>query len=475
MKTRIRLLAVMMFLMNWSAFCQGRATVFDGVHVLPMDQERVLENVTVVVRNGVISEIGPVGNVTFPAGSLQIDARGKYLIPGLIDMHTHLFSDYEFPDSLAKDELAIMLANGITSIRLMIGTPEQLVLREQVAKGGLHGPRMYVASPQISGRSFGAIFNGRVVTTPEEARRAVRDFKKAGYDFIKLTFFISLPVYEAVIETAKEVGIRVIGHVDPQVGLTRALEAGQQVEHLDGYFEAVIADNAPSKASVSGVSVWRMQNWESLDHIDERKILQVASATAKAGVWSCPTLTFLKLAFGVGQSDEEIQTRPDYAFLPEKLRAEMEVPRRRFWSSPPSEARRATYVGVRNKLVKAIHQAGGKIMAGSDAPEWYLLYGYTLHREIKNLVEAGLTPYAALEAATRNPAEFLNALGEIGTVEVGKRADLVLLEGNPLTDISNTERSAGVMVGGRWMPKAELDQLLGEIAPRFQAAFLKKR
>jgi imidazolonepropionase-like amidohydrolase len=447
------------------------AVAFVNVNVIPMTGERVLPDQTVVVRDGRIASIGPSKRTRAPKDALVVDGRGLYLMPGLVDMHSHLFSDDEFPDELAGDELAIMLANGVTTIRLMIGTPEHLVLRERVKQGELLGPTIYAASPQLAGRSFGNHFNGRAVTNADEASRAVRDFKAAGYDFIKLTFWISRPVYDAVIETAKEVGIRVIGHVDPQVGLTRALEARQQIEHLDSYFEAVLADNSPLKVSVSGTSVWRMPNWESMDYIDENKIQQVAKATVKAGVWSCPTLTFLKLAFGTGQTDEEIQTRPDYRFIPQKLRDEMAGPRQHFWQAPPTAERRQKYVSVRNKLVKALYDAGGKIMAGSDAPEWYLLYGYTLHRELRNLVEAGLPPYAALEAATRNPAEFFGALDQTGTVETGKRADLLLLEANPLADVSNTERRAGVMARGRWLPQSELQQMLDRIAPRFQAAF----
>jgi imidazolonepropionase-like amidohydrolase len=273
-----------------------------------------------------------------------------------------------------------------------------------------------------------------------------------------------------VSEVAKEAGIRVVGHVDLRVGLQRALEAGQQIEHLDSYMEAVLKDDSPMNVSVSDSGVGRKANWESLDYVDERKVAEVSRATAKAGVYTCPTLTFFKLSFAIKHSDEEIRARPDYRFFPPEFSKSRHAARQRFWTSPPTLERREKYIRIRNQMVKGIHDAGGKIMAGSDTPELFLLYGFTLHRELKNLVEAGLTPYAALEAATRTPAEFLNALGEAGIIGRGKRADLVLLKANPLEDISNTEKRAGVMARGRWMPEADLKKTLDEIAPRFQAA-----
>jgi len=449
---------------------QDGATVFENVNVIPMDRERVLKNQTVVVRAGRIEQIGDAAKVKGPAQALHIDGRGKYLVPGLIDMHTHLFSDEEFPQRLAVDELAIMIANGVTTIRLMTGTPAQLGLRAKVAKGEQLGPTIYAASPQLAGQAYGKVWNGFVVTTPQQAQQAVRASKASGYDFIKLTTAITRPVYDAVIETSREEGLRVIGHVDPRVGTAHALEVGQQIEHLDSYMESVLKDDAPMKVSVSDYGVWKKPNWESLDYVDERKVIALAKATARAGVYSTPTLTFFKLCFVVPQSDAEIRARPDYRFYPEKLRERLFTAHRKFWTEPPSAERRERYQRIRNLLVKTIHDAGGKIMAGSDAPELFLVYGFTLHRELQNLVAAGLSPYAALEAATRTPAEYLKGLDTFGTIERGKRADLLLLDGNPLQDITNTERRAGVMVRGRWLPQAELRKLLDEVAERFAAA-----
>ena len=447
---------------------RGRAIAFENVNVIPMDRERVLRGQTVVVRDGLIAAVGDAKKVRVPRGAQRIDGRGKYLLPGLVDMHTHLFSDDDFPEELAGDELALMLANGVTTIRLMIGTPEHLAMRRRVEAGELLGPALYVASPELTGRvPRGGVFNGRTVKTADEARAAVRDFKAAGYDFIKLTTDITPEVYTAVTEAARESGVRVVGHVDLRVGLRRALAAGQQIEHLDSYMEAVLRDDAPTKVSVSDVGVWRKLNWASLDYVDDRKVEEVARATAAAGVYTCPTLTFFKLTFAVEPSEDEIRARPDYRYFPAPMRESRHAAMKRFWTEPPTAERRRRYQSVRDRLVKAIHESGGKIMAGSDTPELFLLYGFTLHRELRNLVEAGLSPYSALEAATRNPAEYLRALDRFGTVSPGRRADLILLEANPLDSIANTERRAGVMVRGRWMPETELRAMRDRVAEKF--------
>ncbi|HEX2081611.1 MAG TPA: amidohydrolase family protein [Longimicrobium sp.] len=472
--TRIRsssgiLLGALLALSPAIAAAQG-AVAFTHVSVIPMDRERVLPDQTVLVRGGRIVSIGPAASVQVPADARRVDGTGRFLIPGLADMHAHLLSDGAVPDSVAPDELRIMLANGVTTARLMIGTPEQFPLRAAVARGEVPGPTLFLASPQFAGRVYGdpRHFNGRAVATPEQARAAVREVHAAGYDFVKLTVFISPAVYDAVVDEAARLGIRVIGHVDPQVGLARALAAGQQIEHLAMYLEAALRDGAPMTSSVSDYFVYRPANWESLDWIDDAKIDSLGRATAAAGVWTSPTLTFFKLAFGVGQPDEEVRARPDFAVLPDSLRRQMFEGRDYFWRNPPSAERRARYVEARNRMVRAIWQAGGRILAGSDSPELFLVYGWTLHRELESLVEAGLTPWAALEAATRNPAEWLGTLAESGTVEPGKRADLVLLDANPLADIRNTQRIAGVMRAGRWYPAADLARMIDESSARIR-------
>ncbi|HEV2803061.1 MAG TPA: amidohydrolase family protein [Pyrinomonadaceae bacterium] len=443
-------------------------TAFVGVNVIPMDRERVLRDQTVIVRGGVIAEIGDAKRVRVPREARQIDARGKFLIPGLTDMHVHLFTDEEYPDALAEDELKVIIAQGVTTIRLMTGTPEQLVLRARAARGEIVAPTIYAASPQFTGRKAN---NAYVVADAQAARQSVRRAKQDGYDYLKLTTFLSPEVYDAIIDEAARQNIRVVGHADSRsVGLARALKAGQQIEHLDSYLEALVPADSPVKGSVSDLYIYQPKNWESLDVLDEGKIPEIARATVRANPFSVPTLYFFKTTFGNLRSEESIKAQPDLRFYPQKTVDLYLGHNKRYQTQAASPERRARYVAVRNKIVKAIHDAGGKILAGSDTPEWLLLYGYTLHRELRALSEAGLSNYAALAAATRNPAEFFGTLNATGMIERGKRADLVLLEADPLTDIANTERRAGVMLKGRWFTQAELDKTLDEIAPRFRHA-----
>jgi imidazolonepropionase-like amidohydrolase len=467
---------IIVLLFVLSVFIPARAqtqTAFVDVNVIPMDKERVLQHQTVIVRNGVITEIGDVKRIKIPAGAQRIDGAGKFLIPGLTDMHVHLFTDDEFPDELAEDELRIMIAYGVTTIRLMTGTPEQLLLRRKSAAEEIVAPAIYAASPQFTGRKS---TNAHVVTTEAEARAAVSKSKQEGYDFIKVTTYLKPEVYEAIVDEAAKQNIRVVGHADSRtVGLTRALKAKQQIEHLDSYLEALLPESSPIKGSVSDIYLYNPKNWESIDYLDESKIPEIARQTVNSNPFVVPTLHLFKFTFGKGRSEESFMAQPDIRFYPKKVvDLWMGVSKKYLSTAAPIE-KREKYIGIRNKLVKAIYDAGGHVMAGSDTPEWLMLYGHTLHLELVDLRDAGLSNYAALEAATRNPALFFGTLNKTGTIEKGKRADLVLLEANPLDDIANTQKRAGVMLNGKYYQQSEMNKWLDEIAPRFQHALDERK
>lgn len=394
-------LVILLFVLTAIVHCaNAQTTAFVGVNVIPMDRERVLANQTVVVRDGRIAAIGDAGKTSVPKDALRIDAAGKYIIPGLVDMHTHLMSDDNFPDELAPDELRIMVANGVTTCRFMIGTPEQLALRSRSAKGEIIAPTIYSASPHLTGREQG---NDFVVTTPDEAREAVRKSKAAGYDFIKITTFLPSLLYETAVDEAAKQKIRVVGHADSRfVTVPRAWKAGQQIEHLDGYLEMLLRDDAPMKGSVSDIYIYNPKNWDSLNYIDEAKIAWAAKMTVASNPYVDPTQHFMKNTFGLPRSEESIRAQPDFRFYPEKTQTFYIDYLKRTPLNKVSVEQRARWVEIRNKLIKAIHDAGGKIMAGSDTPEFLWLYGFTMHRELKALAEAGLPNYAVLAAATRN-------------------------------------------------------------------------
>jgi len=486
MKQNITLLLVLLFVVSVPVLGQTptpapRTTqtptpttvAFVDVNVVPMDRERVLRNQTVIVRNGVISEIGDAKLVKIPANAQRIEGAGKFLIPGLTDMHVHLFSDDEFPDSLAEDEFKIMIAYGVTTIRLMIGTPEQLVLRRKSANGEILAPLIYAASPHLTGKKQP---NAIVVTNEAEARAAVSKSKQDGYDFIKVTTYLQPEVYEAIVDEARKQNIRVVGHADSRtVGLQRAFKAGQQIEHLDAYAEALLPESAPVKGSVSDIYVYNPKNWESIDYLDENKIPELARATVQANPFLTPTMHLFKFTFGKGRSEASFMAQPDIRFYPKKMIDQWIGVSKRYLSTAAPIEKREKYIAIRNKLVKAIYDAGGRVMAGSDTPEWLMLYGYTLHLEMIDLRDAGLSNYAALESATRNPALFFETLDKTGTIEKGKRADLVLLDANPLDDIANTQKRTGVMLKGKYYAQSDLNKWLDEIAPRFQNALDEKK
>ena len=466
-------IVVLLFLLSIVAPARAQTVAFVDVNVIPMDKERVLQHQTVIVRNGVITDIGDTKRIKIPAGAQRVDAAGKFLIPGLTDMHVHLFTDDEFPDELAEDELRIMIAYGVTTIRLMTGTPEQLVLRRKSAAGEIVAPMIYAASPQFTGRKS---TNAHVVTTEAEARAAVIKSKQDGYDFIKVTTYLKPEVYEAIVDEAAKQNIRVVGHADSRtVGLPRALKAKQQIEHLDSYLEALLPESSPVKGSVSDIYLYNPKNWESIDYLDENKIPEIARQTVHSNPFVVPTLHLFKFTFGKGRSEESFMAQPDIRFYPKKVVDQWMAVSKRYLSTAAPIEKREKYIAIRNKIVKAIYDAGGHVMAGSDTPEWLMLYGHTLHLELIDLRDAGLSNYAALEAATRNPAMFFGTLNKTGTIEKGKRADLVLVEANPLDDIANTQKRAGVMINGKYYLQAEMNKWLDEIAPRFQHALDEKK
>jgi imidazolonepropionase-like amidohydrolase len=418
------------------------SVAFVDVTVVPMTSEGELPHHTVVVSDGRIAAVGPADEVEVPAGAIRIEGRGKWLVPGLVDMHVHLFS---------RSDLDLYLANGVTTIRNLGGyaaADSILDIRRAVEAGELRGPTIVTSGNWLDGDPPYRDIN-TIVRTPEEARREVERQDEAGYDFVKVYEGLTPEVYAAIVEAADARGMPVTGHVPSRVGIEGVLASGQSgIEHAAAILLPALGFRPTEDASRA-----------------------LARRVAEAGVAVTPTLWMLELAFRQRSGPAgiaEVVARPEMRYLPPHRFAT--------WRDDNMFAafpRLAAVEGqVRLEMVRRfvghLHDAGARILAGTDADVAGSVPGFAIHEELRRLVEAGLTPREALRAATAAPAEYLAEvlpdLEPFGTIEVGRRADLILLDADPLEDVAHLERRAGVMARGTWFPASELRAMLDAAA-----------
>ncbi|HEX5749385.1 MAG TPA: amidohydrolase family protein [Archangium sp.] len=424
---------------------------FVDVNVVPMDSERLLVHQTVVVRGARIVALGPVDATPVPSGAARVEGRGRYLMPGLADMHLHLVPGTGQPEDPAGQVLALLLANGVTSARALGGPKDtSRVVRDRVARGEVLGPTLRVAAPSLHGKS---------VQGPEQARQRVREYKAAGYDLLKTHGSLGRETYDAMMAEARAQGLAVSGHVTPDVGLFHALESGQQLEHLDGYLNELLPENDGARMEVGQVEVG-----EPLARMEPARIPALAEATRKAGVWSSPTLALFETVTSP-EGVEALRTRPELRYAKQaSVEAWTQMLANDSQMTGAPAGRKRQFAELRRQVARELYTAGAKLLVGSDSPQLFMVAGFAVHREMEALAAAGIPPYGVLEAATRNAAEYLGEAGTWGTVAEGRRADLLLLEANPLQDVKHTRDIAGVMVRGQWLPRSELDAMLEHTA-----------
>lgn len=437
----------------------AQPVAFVNVNVIPMDRDRVIERQTVIVLDGRIAAMGPAASVAVPAGARRIEAGGKYLIPGLAEMHAHI-PGASASEQTMRDLMFLYVANGVTTIRGMLGAPNQLELRTKTASGEILGPTIFVGAPSLNGQS---------AASPDAARALVRAHKTAGYDLLKLHPGLTRESYDAIAETAREVGITFAGHVSQAVGIDHTISTRQStVDHLDGYLEGAMPDSIRR-----GMESGSVPFGVAVRSVDDAKLRELARRTREAGVWNVPT-AFLWESFFSAEPPEEMARRPEMKYAsPQAVTAWSNQKRNRMQQDAQnnvSPADAQAYLAARRRILKALADAGAPLLMGTDSPQMFNVPGFALHREIALMVGAGLTPYQVLESGTRNVATYaerdLKLDGRFGTIAVGNRADLVLLDANPLADISNVARRSGVMVRGRWVPAAEIQAGLDAIAAR---------
>lgn len=420
---------------------QEAVVAIERVNVIPMDRERVVSAQTVLIRGDRIADIGGANQVAVPAGATRVDGNGRFLIPALAEMHAHVPAGGAAGQ--AERVLFLYVAGGIGTIRSMLGDPSHFALRDRAMRGEIVAPRMYLSGPS---------FNGQTAATATASAARVADQKQAGYDLLKIHPGVPRAGFDALAAAADRARIRFAGHVPADVGLRRALEAKYwTIDHLDGYVEALARPGAPASESF-GINL--------VAHVDESRIPALVAETRAAGTWNVPTQILLENWYGADDA-ETMRNWPEMRYA-DPQQVSQWVASKRDNVRAYSADQRARFIALRRRLIKALHDGGAGLLLGSDAPQTWNVPGFSIHRELATYVAAGLTPYQALATGTRNVAQHLGTLDRTGTVEAGKRADLVLLEANPLENIANSTRIVGVAIGGRWMPRAELDKRLRE-------------
>ncbi len=456
----------MLFLASGAlAQAKNAPVVFVGVNVVPMDEDRVLSDQTVVVRDRLVAALGTSATVPLPEDAVRVDGRGLYLLPGLADMHAHL-SGYvtdaaSDKDGIARSEMLLYVATGVTLVRNMVGSESHLDYRRRVAAGELVGPRIFTATNTVDGPK--PVWPTSIkMSDPAEADALVKGFVEDGYDQIKIYNELPRDVYAALFDAASRRGIRVVGHVPFSVGIDAALAAGQySIEHQRGYDYDGVRPQA--LALNGGRNAERFSSWQRMS--DDR-MRDLVRKTVAAGTWNCPTFVVDDM---LSDADTRLAFRrqDSIRFVHPAVRATIvESDLDAMFPEDANEALRQSFP-QKYKLLKMLSDAGAGLLVGTDTMVPYLVPGYTPIDEMEHFVKAGLTPYQALRAATSEPARFLNIDAQSGTIAVGKRADLLLVEANPLQELKNLWRRVGVVLNGRWLPRAELDSMLERMAASY--------
>jgi imidazolonepropionase-like amidohydrolase len=436
----------------------GVSIVFTHVTVIDTASGALQPDMTVIVTGDRIEQVGTKRHVKIPKDGKIIDATGKYMIPGLWDMHVHTFFGDWVPGG-KEVTLPLFIANGVTGVRDMGSDLEPiLAAAKEIDQHRLLGPRMVIAGPMLDGpkTQFPASI---AIATPEDGRRAVDMLKSRGVDFIKIQSYVPRDAYFAIADECKKQKITFVGHVPDSIRGSEASNAGQKsFEHLIGIFEG--SSTAEDELLKGPKGPGRFL--ETYDASKEASLIQLL---AKNQTWQCPTLYWERGQWLVDVIDVTKDPNAKYAplFWREKSWPRFTAGIIKDLDTDPVPVRQK-FVEHELDIVRKLNQAGVPFLAGTDCPAGVdMLPGFSLHLELQRFIAAGFTPLQALQTATINPAKFLDRQNDFGTVEAGKFADLVLLDANPLDDIRNTQKIAGVVAGGRYFSRAGLDRILSEV------------
>lgn len=437
-----RFLPTLFILLAFTISATAQQTAFTNVTVVPMSGDELLENYTVVIEGDRIVQVGPSGNINPGDEVTIIDGSGKYLMPGLAEMHGHVpptvppaNAPSYYTEEYVEQTLFLYVAAGITTVRGMLGWPNQLELKDKVNSGELIGPNLYLAGPS---------FNGNSISSPEQAIEKVKQQHQEGWDLLKIHPGLSRAEYDAMAETANDLGIRFGGHVPEDVGIEHAIEMGQEtMDHIDGYYR--------------WLQQYEQPEWES-------RMQQIISKTKQAGVWIVPTQALWETIIGAADYDAMKQYE-ELKYIPPAVRQNYNnYVANNFGDQTEAERKEAVKQAEwRRKLLERMNEQEVRILMGTDAPQLFSVPGFSIHRELPHMVDAGMTPYEIIESGTVNVGAYFSNEDDFGTVSEGQRADLLLLNDNPLENITHLKNHAGVMVQGRWYSRDMIDRKLQEI------------
>ena len=407
--------------------------VFRNVTVIPMTFPNAMEKQTVVVKDGKIASISK--DVAIPKEATVIDGTGKFLLPGLADMNVKI-PPTAAKGGLMQDVLTMLMANGVTSARGMWGSPGQLAIREKARAGKIVSPDLFLAGTQ---------FAQQTVASPEDAVERVHQQKKEGWDFLTIESGLTPAEYDAIAKTARESNMRFGGTVPVGVALPHAIEMGQEtIDHLDAFDIYLDVAKGP---------------------VDEKKLVEIASKVEDAGTWVVPTLALSEITFGTHSLDA-LNAYPEVMYSPQ---AAVDVWSKSYDLRMQAISRDQVVNVVNNNrtILRALRDTGVRMLLGTGSLEQYLEPGFSVMREMVALKNAGLTPYEVLKMATVNPAIYFGR-SDAGTIETGNRADLVLLDADPLADVANVAKVNGVMLAGKWYTRQQLDDALKTIKEKYR-------
>lgn len=448
MKFRKIFIAIIGLLTTLKGYSQKQTIyVIKNVNVITMaSSNTVLENATVVISNHLIQSI----NGEIPKNATIINGKGKWLIPGLIDAHVHLPTDgylgqklpAQLPDISfnTQDIMTPIIANGVTTVVDLNSTMETFAQKKEIEKGYVIGPRIALAALINGGNG-----QGRIANTAEEGRIMVRNAKAEGYDFIKVYSKLNIETYNAIVDEAYKQGMKTVGHI-PDV------------------FEGKIEDAFVPHFGMAAHAEEFSKKSDSLSLADAQRFAKLSKGN---GTWLSPTLTAMVWIAKQTHSIDSIKNLASLKYVHPLLQSKWLTANNYVKNASPENAIYFdNMVKFHFQLVKAFKEEGVPIVAGTDAGISGVVAGFSLHDELELLVKAGLTPQEAINSATLLSAQWLGIDKQIGSIEIGKLADLVLLDKNPLIDINNTRNITGVFVNGKWLDKTKLNEMLTDLANR---------